>query len=83
MTSGYRVRVCGSRRAARFIHCICWRLAKRLLMTAFTDDSASHEEIRSPARYRSPWLIRLLAFEGWCELFQELDVTALEQTLGD
>ena len=29
-----RVRVCSSRWAARRVHCICWRLAKRLLTTA-------------------------------------------------
>ena len=43
-----------ARCAPRFVHCICWRLAKRLLMTAFTVDSARHDEMRSPARNRSP-----------------------------
>jgi len=48
--------------AHRFVHCICWRLAKRLRMTGFTVDSARHDEIRSPARKRSPSLIRLPVF---------------------
>jgi hypothetical protein len=33
--SSARVRVCSSRCAPRFVHCICWRLANRLLMTAY------------------------------------------------
>jgi hypothetical protein len=43
-----RVRVCSSRSAPCDIHRICWRGANRLLMTAFTVDSAMHEEMRSP-----------------------------------
>jgi hypothetical protein len=38
--SSARVRACSCRWAPRLVHCICWRLAKRLLMTAFTVDSA-------------------------------------------
>jgi hypothetical protein len=43
--SSARVRVCSGRCAPRGVHCICWRLVKRLLITVFTVDSAKHEEI--------------------------------------
>jgi hypothetical protein len=42
------VRVCSSRWAPRRVHCICWRLAKRLLTTALTVLSAMADEMRSP-----------------------------------
>ena len=41
-----RVRVCSSRWAPRRVHCICWRLARRLLTTALTVLSAMADEMR-------------------------------------
>ena len=50
----------GIRRAPRLVHCICWRLTKRLLMTVFTVDSARQDEMRLPARNRTQsWDIAL------------------------
>src|SRR3954468_22642047 len=47
------VRVCRSRWAPCFDHCICCFLAKRRLITRLTVDSANAVEIRSPLNQRS------------------------------
>src|SRR3954452_15238210 len=47
------VRVCRSRWAPCFDHCICCFLAKRRLTTRLTVDSANAVEIRSPLNQRS------------------------------
>ena len=72
MPSSARVRVCGSRCAPRLVHCICWRLAKRLLMTAFTADSPRQEEIGAPVGLEAAGD---LAIGGrWEELVRTRDV---------
>src|SRR5712691_8190834 len=47
-------RVCNSRCAPRFDHCICCFLQNRLLTTWFTVDSTKPVAMASPLRYRSP-----------------------------
>jgi site-specific DNA recombinase len=49
-----QVRVCSSRWAPFFVHCICWRLANRLLTIWFTADSTNPVAIASSFRHRSP-----------------------------
>jgi hypothetical protein len=48
------VRTCRSRWAPFGVHCICCRLAKRLLSTALTVDSTKPVAMGSPCRQRSP-----------------------------